>query len=424
MGRLTIQDIAVVLAEKSGLSKRDARQFVTSFFDVVQSGLQRDKLVKIKGLGTFKVIDVDARESVNVNTGERVLIDGHAKISFIPDAAMKELVNKPFSGFETVILNDGISFDDVAVEEEPETQNNTNEEETNETEVLAPEDAPAKIMPLTAETADSEEETVEESIADDTPAVENNPVEEKGPVEEEAPAEEEIPVKEEDPVEEKPSVEEKTPLEEKAPVEEKNDMEQPTEKKSSSWWLWLLMALVACVISFIMGYRLGFQNSSTVFAKLIKDVPPADTVIITKYDTIVVLQKDTMTSKTDTVEQKKQEVSVVPPVSSKPVEPASTKPASAKPATAKPVSSDYKKYEAMDARVRTGAYAITGVDHVEKVRPGDTVERIARRTLGADMSCYIEVLNGIKKDTPLREGQSIKIPKLILKKKLKNMENK
>ena len=78
----------------------------------------------------------------------------------------------------------------------------------------------------------------------------------------------------------------------------------------------------------------------------------------------------------------------------------------------------------MDARVRTGAYAITGVDHVEKVRPGDTVERIARRTLGADMSCYIEVLNGIKKDTPLKEGQSIKIPKLILKKKLKNMENK
>ena len=416
MGRLTIQDIAVVLAEKSGLSKKDARQFVTSFFDVVQSGLQRDKLVKIKGLGTFKVIDVDARESVNVNTGERVLIDGHAKISFIPDAAMKELVNKPFSGFETVILNDGISFDDVAVEEEPETQNNTNEEETNETEVLAPEDAPAKIMPLTAETADSEEETVEESIADDTPAEENNPVEE------EAPVEEEIPVKEEDPVEEK------------APVEEKNDMEQPTEKKSSSWWLWLLMALVACVISFIMGYRLGFQNSSTVFAKLIKDVPPADTVFITKYDTIVVLQKDTMTSITDTVEQKKQEVSVVPPVSSKPVEPASTKPAStkpastkpasAKPATAKPVSSDYKKYEAMDARVRTGAYAITGVDHVEKVRPGDTVERIARRTLGADMSCYIEVLNGIKKDTPLKEGQSIKIPKLILKKKLKNMENK
>ena len=104
MGKLSISEIAQVLVDNKGLSQKDAENFVAAMFDIIQTALERDKLVKIKGLGTFKIIDVEARESINVNSGERVVIEGHGKVTFTPDASMKELVNKPFSQFETVIL--------------------------------------------------------------------------------------------------------------------------------------------------------------------------------------------------------------------------------------------------------------------------------------------------------------------------------
>ena len=112
MGKIFMTELADMLAQKAGISKREAQQFLTDFVETIQDGVNADKLVKIKGLGTFKVIDVDARESVNVNTGERVTIDSHQKLTFTPDTAMKELVNKPFSQFETVVLNEGVVFDD------------------------------------------------------------------------------------------------------------------------------------------------------------------------------------------------------------------------------------------------------------------------------------------------------------------------
>ena len=113
MSKISIYDIAKILVEKNGLTKSESEQFVAAIFDVIQEGLDNDNLVKVKGLGTFKIIGVEARESVNVNTGERVVIESHGKVTFTPDAVMKELVNKPFSQFETVILNDGIEFDDI-----------------------------------------------------------------------------------------------------------------------------------------------------------------------------------------------------------------------------------------------------------------------------------------------------------------------
>ena len=119
MGKISIQDLAQVLVERKGLNKRDAVIFVSAMFDIIQTNLEKDRVVKVKGLGTFKIIDVDDRESVNVNTGERVLIEGHNKITFTPDALMKELVNKPFSQFETVVLNDGVDFDDTTEEDDP-----------------------------------------------------------------------------------------------------------------------------------------------------------------------------------------------------------------------------------------------------------------------------------------------------------------
>ena len=114
MGKISIQELANVLIERYKMNRRDASAFVGAMFDIIQQHLESDKLVKVKGLGTFKIIDVEDRESVNVNTGERVLIEGHGKITYTPDSLLKELVNKPFSQFETVVLNEGVDFDDVA----------------------------------------------------------------------------------------------------------------------------------------------------------------------------------------------------------------------------------------------------------------------------------------------------------------------
>ena len=112
MGKITIQEISAKLVAQNGLSKKEATRFVNKMFDLIRDALERDMTVKVKGLGTFKIIDVDSRESVNVNTGERVLIEGHNKITFTPDVLMKELVNKPFSQFETIVLNEGVDFKD------------------------------------------------------------------------------------------------------------------------------------------------------------------------------------------------------------------------------------------------------------------------------------------------------------------------
>ena len=122
MDKKTIQDISHILVDKNGLGAREAEHFAAAMFSVIRDGLLRDQQVKVRGLGTFKIIEVGARESVSVSTGERVLIAGHDKITFTPDATMKELVNKPFSQFETVVLNEGVDFEDVPTEPAPVTK--------------------------------------------------------------------------------------------------------------------------------------------------------------------------------------------------------------------------------------------------------------------------------------------------------------
>jgi len=122
MNKITIQDLALVLKERNGLAKKESLKFVNAMFEIAQQALNRDKIVKIKGLGTFKIIDVEDRESINVNTGERVVIKGHSKITFTPDQLMKELVNKPFSQFETVVLNEGVDFAEEDDEEDDENE--------------------------------------------------------------------------------------------------------------------------------------------------------------------------------------------------------------------------------------------------------------------------------------------------------------
>ncbi len=113
MSKVSLSDLAQRLAEKSGISLQDAELFIRKMFDVANEGLQSDKLVKMKWLGTFKVMAVKDRESVDVNTGERIIIEGRDKISFTPDNILKEIVNKPFAQFETVVVNDGVDFDEI-----------------------------------------------------------------------------------------------------------------------------------------------------------------------------------------------------------------------------------------------------------------------------------------------------------------------
>ena len=112
--KLLMQDLSAGMSRRSGLGKRESEAFVRTFFAVISQYLQEDKIVKIKGMGTFKVVEVSGRDSVNVNTGERIHIKGHSKVTFTPDTTMRDIVNRPFADFETIILNDGV---DVAAME-------------------------------------------------------------------------------------------------------------------------------------------------------------------------------------------------------------------------------------------------------------------------------------------------------------------
>lgn len=118
--KITIQDIIELLTEKHGMTKKDAETFVKGMFELIEEALATEKYVKVKGLGTFKLTEVGSRESVNVNTGERIEIQGHTKISFTPDTTMKDLINKPFAHFETVVLNEGTTLEDTVTEIEGE----------------------------------------------------------------------------------------------------------------------------------------------------------------------------------------------------------------------------------------------------------------------------------------------------------------
>ena len=113
MSKFSLNTLGKLLTDKSGLSQVEAELFIRKMFDVCNQGLDADKQVKIKWLGTFKVQATKDRESINVNTGERFTIEGRDKLTFTPDNILKEIVNKPFAQFETVVVNDGVDFDEI-----------------------------------------------------------------------------------------------------------------------------------------------------------------------------------------------------------------------------------------------------------------------------------------------------------------------
>ena len=383
MGKLTINDIAAVLVDKNGLDRREANQFVTELFAVIMERLNAGEQVKVKGLGTFRIIDVEARESVSVRTGERVTIIGHSKLTFTPDATMKELVNKPFSQFETVVLNDGVEFDDMKVVTKEDSKDDEPEEESEE---VVREEVPAVA-------AIADVPTIEETIAAVSTTVES--VVEEVPVEEPLieVAEEEAPVEE---------TKEEVPVE---MVNKKGEMREENNKKRPLVWLLKMFGVLALMaVSAYGGYYLGVN-------KPLPDVVPdtivvRDTVVIAK-DSMKVAAEDVKTEEVaiDTVKAIEETAKVTEKAVEKTVE--------------KVVEKTVDKYAAKDDRVRLGAYRIVGLDHEVKVLAGQTFYSICRANLGPDMECYVEVYNNLPKNPTIKEGQVIKIPKLQLKKRKK-----
>lgn len=376
MGKLTIQEIAKILVEKNKLTVKEANQFAAVVFEVIQEGLDTEGQVKVKGLGTFKKIQVEARESVSVRTGERVMIDSHAKITFTPDALMKELVNKPFSQFETVILNDGVEFEDLAddlTEEELselDSMENTEEEATQQVS-KEQEVVPEETVATSAETTNTSAET--ETVVRPLMDIVDNTIEQE---------------------DEKPEIEE----------EDDEDEENEEEEEGGSSWKkvvgYVLLTLLLMAASAYAGFWYGQQHATKDVDDATDVENVADSIEVIEVDSADVL--DVPSVEQPSVEKPAEEQSAVEKPQTK-MEPEQAK------QTEEPF---WKKYEAMDARVRTGAYHIVGTDREVKVRAGETLSKISRRELGEGMSCYIEVYNGLKGNSELKEGQVIKIPKL------------
>lgn len=376
MGKLTIQEIAKILTEKNGLEPREASRFAAEMFSVILQKLQEGDTVKVKGLGTFKIINVEARESVSVRTGERVVIDSHAKVTFTPDTIMRELVNKPFSQFETVVLNDGVEFDDIKddtaddVVEEPVTEESVTEEPVVE-----------------------EQRVLEESI----------PVEEQAVVEEPVAVEKtETPAVEEEPVLEEPAVEEVS--EDKEPAELISFYEEEEQESERHWGRWLLggvIVLILLVGAAFGGYEYGRQQQVLI----------PDTVFVR--DTVY------MPELQDSAEVKEAEKTIINEMKTPTVAKEEPKEVSKAEPKAEPKKEELDQWSAKDERVRLGAYRIVGLSHEVTVLEGQTFYSICRAHLGPDMQCYVEVYNNLPRNPQIKTGQVLKIPKLELRKRRK-----
>jgi len=450
MAKSAIQLITSALAKQHNLSADDAAAFVDAFFDIISSELKNGNQVKIKGLGTFKVQAVKPRESVNVNTGERVLIEGHDKISFTPDTVMKELVNKPFSQFETVVINDGVdteeleripaedSSDEVKSElvddattkntseekllvEEERTEVEDTKDETNnissvkrDAEIEAEDNLNEKNLPIDV----IEEPTTEENEAIfDSEEKPSNPEEKK---EEKQEVTKEVDSKVNSIVESKvdaivePKVEEETievevksvqsvpnTSEEREESSNENSIDkkelpnsseptnisedEDTDVESSENGILKKVALVAFIVIICLGIFLWARMSSTNSKKKTKEVAEQ---VNTSEDhsslgTQTVSVDTTSVTKVHKTPEKKETAKV-----------------------------DSFMALNSDSRIRYGAYNIIGIDRIVVLKKGETMEKYSRKTLGADMVGYFQVLNGRK---TMQAGDTMKVPKVELR---------
>ena len=290
--KINLQDLVNLFSEKQGLNKKEAELFLKTMFDLIEEALATEKYVKIKGFGTFKLTEVNSRESVDVNTGERIEIQGHSKVTFTPDTTMKDLINKPFSHFETVILNDGVELEDTPTEELVEEQEVADVqgmvEETPvvvEAEVPVVETVPEQpevAAPVVEETvvkeAVSEEPMAEEPVSEEL--VEEPVVEEPVIAEEviaEAVVQEEAPVVEAEKAEEAPIVEPQPEvIEPQTKEEEKPVIIERKKEKNINRILWGVIVVLVLIILF-GAYWMFLRPSEDAEAPIV--IPVAEEVV-------------------------------------------------------------------------------------------------------------------------------------------------
>lgn len=424
MGKYSITQLATILVKKNGISNDEALKFVTAIFDIVKEGLETDKLVKIKGFGTFKIIDVDPRESVNVNTGERVLINGHQKITFTPDSVMKEMVNRPFAQFETVVLNDGVDFSDIDklsnINENIDKQEETQEElqEIIQEEEEKKEEGKEEVHDITPQESSNNDDVVRNQTTI-SPTKELAETSTKETAEETA--EKQIEELAEKPIEETAEKLIEEPAEKQIEEPAEKPIEDFDKEENSHNFTTILLSTASCLLlmaaSAYIGYLYGIEEGRH----------QEKTSQISKYSTYLDKQneelrtkrlaeeakatKEAKKTKNDTTKQTAKDNKTDTTTNNQPKENNKTKEDNN--------DDNFSKYNTMDKRVRTGAYVIVGIDKYIIVREGQTVGKIAKALLGPGMSCYIEVLNGVTENEPLKEGTKIKIPKLRHKKAAK-----
>lgn len=372
--KLNIQDLIDLLAEKHGMSKKNADSFVKEFFQLIEEALEKDKYVKIKGLGAFKLIDVESRESVNVNTGERFEIQGHTKVSFTPEPALKDIINKPFAHFETVVLNEGTVLEDTPVD--------SGSEEDEDTEQKVEDVVPEVVAGSTVEIPEIAEKT-------DSP-VEPEPVEE-AVVPVETVASEEV-------------------NEERVEVIKTAG---PAESSAMKYFI----AIVALVVLLCAG-PVAYLYYPDWFDGLSAEPPVEETAgneagneagntalmdSVGVKDSVAIAVKDTVSKK-----------QIAEPVIKQQEAPVAVK----QPVAAATSASQPKKQKKVEYVPDSTNYTIAGTQATYTIKPGETLTRVALRFYGTKaLYPYIVKHNPdvIKKPDNVPAGTTIKIPKLVKK---------
>ena len=428
--RLTIQDLIDLLAAKHSMTKKDAEAFVKEFFLLIEQALENEKTVKIKGLGTFKLVDVDSRESVNVNTGERFQIKGHTKVSFTPDTTLRDTINKPFAHFETVVLNEGTVLEDTPMEESDEeeasvadseaemvdsevTEDKNTDEDTQEE--IQPEE-PAIEEPATeAVAAVKGEETDTPLEPDFSPAATEEPVEEAS--EETIIEEPETEKKKTETTAEqiiaqelyKANMEPATPKKEpetEPPKAAYTDKDSDKKEKSAIPYLiaTIIIVLLLCGGAILFIYYPDLFSSSSDSDKDIVDMPEA----------VQPVQPEAQLS--DTIVQKDTVAEAAPVMPDETVQP---KPVVKKEPAAEPVKAESKPAQqqqpATSVYSDSASYKITGTKTKYTIKEGETLTRVSLRFYGTKaMWPYIVKHNPkvIKNPDNVPYGTTIEIPEL------------
>lgn len=411
--KLNMQDFVDLLAEKHGLGKKDADEFVKEFFLLIEQALESDKCVKIKGLGTFKLIEVDSRESVNVHTGERFEIQEHTKVSFAPDVSLRDVINKPFAHFETVVLNESTVLDDTHVEEVdeevdeavevavvPEKVSSIEEPSEKEIEPIAPEE-PVRSMEEIPEEVLSEDEEVLSEAAEVLPTVEP---ERESMVEEIIAAE----LLKADREFKNALLQEKKPI---ASSSDRQPSQSPVLSKQNSkspvaylvTIIILVLLLCSSALLFVYYPDLFSSASDKEIAQTAANQPVAAQPKLIRDTVAAVIKRDTVA---EAIPEVKKQV---------PIELVKAEPK----LVAKPSASEKPSLLANSStpvKPDSVTYKITGTKTTYTIKEGETLTRVSLRFYGTkDLWPYIVQHNRsiIKNPDNVPYGTTLKIPELI-----------